>query len=126
MTNTSILNRRSVRSNTASVSLLIIAIVCLTERTFSQQTTITYTYDKLNRLTGVIHSGGASIIYTYDGAGNRTSMQVTGGNSNPTITRLNPPSAAAGTAGLVLTVNGGNFLNNSVVQWNGANRTTTF
>jgi YD repeat-containing protein len=96
-------------------------------RSFSQQSeTITYTYDKLNRLTGVIYSSGTSIIYTYDAAGNRTLVQVTGASTNPVIININPSSAAAGAAGFILTVNGNNFFNNSVVQWNGADRATTF
>ena len=42
------------------------------------------------------------------------------------FTTLSPRSAAAGTDGLTLTVNGSNFVNGSVVRWNGANRPTTF
>lgn len=32
----------------------------------------TYTYDQYGRLTGVTYSDGSSVIYTYDAAGNRT------------------------------------------------------
>ena len=44
----------------------------------------------------------------------------------PTLTTLSPSSAAAGGPAFTLTVNGSNFVNGSVVSWNGANRTTTF
>jgi hypothetical protein len=47
-------------------------------------------------------------------------------NPIPDITNLAPPSGTAGGAGFTLTVNGNNFINSSVVQWNGSDRTTTF
>jgi hypothetical protein len=49
-----------------------------------------------------------------------------GANPVPVSTSLNPTSATAGGAAFTLTVNGSNFINGSVVRWNGANRTTTF
>jgi len=59
-----------------------------------------------------------------------------GGNSNtaflnvttpiPALSSLVPNSAIAGGPAFTLTVNGGNFLHTSVVQWNGGNRATTF
>lgn len=45
--------------------------------------------------------------------------------SAPSITNLSPPLTTVGTAP-VLTVNGANFTSNSVVRWNGLDRTTTF
>lgn len=44
----------------------------------------------------------------------------------PAITGLNPSSATPGGPGFTLTVNGTNFVNGSVVRWNGSNRATTF
>lgn len=44
----------------------------------------------------------------------------------PTIAGLNPASATAGGPAFTLAVNGANFVNDSVVRWNGANRTTTY
>jgi hypothetical protein len=44
----------------------------------------------------------------------------------PTITSITPDSANAGTGGFTLTVTGTNFIPGSVVDWNGAARTTTF
>ena len=44
----------------------------------------------------------------------------------PTVTTLSPNSATAGGPAFTLTVNGSNFVSGSVVQWNGAARTTTF
>jgi hypothetical protein len=46
--------------------------------------------------------------------------------STPSVSSLSPSSATAGGAGLVLTVNGGNFNSNSVVVWNGTAQTTAF
>src|SRR5258705_12935600 len=47
-------------------------------------------------------------------------------NSVPTLTSLSPTSVTAGSAAFTLTANGTNFVNGSVVRWNGASRTTTF
>ena len=44
----------------------------------------------------------------------------------PALTSVAPAHLVAGAASLVLTVTGSNFGPTSVVQWNGANRTTTF
>src|SRR2546429_9393469 len=44
----------------------------------------------------------------------------------PTTTGLTPASAAAGSPGFTLTVNGSGFVPASVVQWNGTDRPTTF
>lgn len=42
------------------------------------------------------------------------------------ISGINPTSAPVGGTGLILTVNGTNFINGSVVRFNGQDRTTTF
>jgi hypothetical protein len=47
-------------------------------------------------------------------------------NPVPTLTSISPTTVSAGTGALTLTVNGTNFVSNSVVQWNGGARTTTF
>jgi Domain of unknown function (DUF1929)/Kelch motif len=44
----------------------------------------------------------------------------------PALMSLSPSSATAGGPAFTLTVNGSNFVSGSVVQWNGAARTTTF
>ncbi len=44
----------------------------------------------------------------------------------PFITGTQPSSFTAGDPGFFLTINGGNFVNRSTVQWNGLNRPTTF
>src|SRR5713101_4456596 len=55
--------------------------------------------------------------------GTCTTFQV---NTGATLTFLSPADATAGGQGFTLTVNGSGFVNNTVVQWNGKNRTTTF
>lgn len=44
----------------------------------------------------------------------------------PTITSLYPSSMPAGGPSFTLTINGTNFVNGSVVTWNGTNRATTY
>ena len=46
--------------------------------------------------------------------------------SAPVLNSLNPSSTIAGGPAFTLTVSGSNFVSNSTVTWNGANRTTTF
>lgn len=40
---------------------------------------VTYEYDNLGRLTGVIYDDGSQITYTYDANGNRLSSEIVGG-----------------------------------------------
>jgi hypothetical protein len=44
----------------------------------------------------------------------------------PSLGSLTPNSVAAGAAGFLLTASGSDFVSSSVIQWNGANRPTTF
>src|SRR5207237_267264 len=48
------------------------------------------------------------------------------GSPAPTTTGLSPAAATAGGPGFTLTVNGTNFVPDSQVRWNGADRVTTF
>ncbi|HEX4945114.1 MAG TPA: hypothetical protein VFZ34_00435 [Blastocatellia bacterium] len=59
-------------------------------------------------------------------APNIATLDITINNPVPTLASISPNLATAGSASFTLTVNGTNFNNNSVVQWNGAARTTTF
>src|SRR5207247_3776390 len=54
------------------------------------------------------------------------SVNVSPSTPVPTLSSLSPSSATAGGAAFTLTVTGTNFVSSSVVQWNGAPRTTTF
>ncbi len=61
------------------------------------------------------------------GASNSVAFNVTAANNPvPALTSLVPNSASAGSGAFTLMVNGSGFVNGSVVQWNGSNRTTTF
>lgn len=74
--------------------------------------------------TLVSAAGTASVtISTTDGVvTNALTFTVT---PVPTITSLNPTTAAPGAAGFTLTITGTNFSSGSVVQWNGQNLATT-
>jgi hypothetical protein len=58
------------------------------------------------------------------GTSNAQAFAIT--NAVPTTTGLNPAMVSAGSAQLTLTVTGTNFVTNSTVRWNGANRPTTY
>ena len=60
------------------------------------------------------------------GTSNAVNFTVIATNPVPTLTTLSPSSATAGGIAFTLTVNGTNFINGSVVRWNGSARTTTY
>ncbi|HKV63046.1 MAG TPA: IPT/TIG domain-containing protein [Candidatus Acidoferrum sp.] len=60
------------------------------------------------------------------GGGPSAPMNFLVNNPVPTTTSISPTSATAGGAGFTLTVNGTNFNASSVVNFNGAPKTTTF
>ncbi|MFN7928978.1 MAG: BACON domain-containing carbohydrate-binding protein [Blastocatellia bacterium] len=63
---------------------------------------------------------------TLNVSGQTYTVTQTAANPLPTLTGLNPTSINAGNAAFNLTVTGTNFVNTSVVNWNGSLRVTTF
>jgi uncharacterized repeat protein (TIGR01451 family) len=60
-------------------------------------------------------------------AGNNSATAITTvGNPVPVLGSLSPSSAAPGSPGMTLRVNGSNFVSSSTVNWNGTARATTF
>lgn len=55
-----------------------------------------------------------------------TINDYTADNPAPTVSSISPSSAPAGGAGFTLTATGTNFINGSVINWNGAALATTF
>jgi hypothetical protein len=60
------------------------------------------------------------------GTSSSTTLTVVGPNPVPTLSSLSPSQVVEGSGAFELTLNGGNFISASVVQWNGNARTTTF
>ena len=60
------------------------------------------------------------------GGGTSAAQTFTINNPAPAITTISPTSATVGGAGFTLTVNGTGFVSSSVVNFNGAAKTTTF
>ncbi|MGH9938792.1 MAG: beta strand repeat-containing protein, partial [Blastocatellia bacterium] len=58
------------------------------------------------------------------GISNALNLQIV--NPVPTLASISPNSAAVGAAGFAMQLTGTNFVPGVVVQWNGANRLTTF
>src|SRR5439155_1985396 len=57
---------------------------------------------------------------------NSATASTTVNNLAPVLGGISPSSATAGGPAATLTVNGGNFVSSSTVNWNGAARATTF
>jgi hypothetical protein len=76
----------------------------------------------------LVNVGNAQVTVFNPGPGGGVSNSISFAivNPSPVITLLSPASAVAGGNTFSLTVNGSNFLNGSIVQWNRSNRTTTF
>ena len=108
------------------VFFLLLVIVLISGATkFASADNVQYIYDSLNRLVEVRYADKV-IHYTYDAAGNRIGQTVEILIAAPSILNLSPRGAVVGGNGVILKINGANFTNSSVVQWNGANRPTTF
>ncbi len=60
------------------------------------------------------------------GLSNSVTLSVTASNPVPSVTSISPSSVSAGSGAFTLAVTGSNFINGSVVEVNGSNRTTTF
>ncbi|HKZ80263.1 MAG TPA: IPT/TIG domain-containing protein, partial [Pyrinomonadaceae bacterium] len=60
------------------------------------------------------------------GGGTSNAIDFTVNNPSPTLTSISPTNKTSGDAAFVMTVTGTNFVNGSVVRFNGSDRTTTF
>jgi hypothetical protein len=60
------------------------------------------------------------------GTSNAVSFTIQQPNPIPIISTLSPNSAVGGGGAFTLTVTGSNFINGSVVRWNGSDRNTTY
>jgi hypothetical protein len=58
------------------------------------------------------------------GTSNTATFTIT--NPLPTISSISPATTVAGSGGFTLVITGTNFVNSSVVRWNGSPRPTTF
>lgn len=73
--------------------------------------------------------GDVTILDNATGSPHFVSLSGTGidqRNPLPTVTGLSPPGVVTGSGAFALNVTGSNFVVNSVVHWNGADRPTTF
>ena len=97
----------------------------------------TTTFNSATQLTATILAAdvaaagtpGVTVTNPTPGGGTSNSLTFTvssAPNPVPAITSLAPGNVSAGSGAFTLTVNGSNFVSNSVVQWNGSARTTTF
>lgn len=110
------------------ILLISLAIFCSLEIA-TAQTGTTYIYDDLNRLTQVTYSNGTTINYTYDALGNRLSKTVTAAVSSqlPTVITANVSqiSETNATCGGNVTSDGGNPVYEHGVCWSASHNPTT-
>ncbi|MGB9752066.1 IPT/TIG domain-containing protein, partial [Roseiflexus castenholzii] len=71
-------------------------------------------------------TANVTVVNPAPGGGESGVATFTITNPTPTITAISPSSAPAGGSGFTLTITGTNFVNGSVVRWNGNPRATTF
>lgn len=74
---------------TAIIALLLVCIAV-------SANAVTYTYDKLNRLTSATYENGQTLNFTYDAGGNITSVSHTGGPQNLSVKSTSPADNAIG------------------------------
>lgn len=82
-----------------------------------------------NRVGWVLAMGLALVFWTGCGGSQqatRSPSESLSSNPVPTAMSVSPSSVVAGSSEFTLTVNGGNFISSSVVNWNGSSRATTF
>jgi YD repeat-containing protein len=89
-----------------------LAILFVSIQSFAQSST-TYTYDNLNRLTKVTYSNGITVSYTYDALGNRTSKNVTGNTATTYTVTTNVSPTGAGTV-----TGGGTYSSGTSIELN--------
>ena len=70
--------------------------------------------------------GSLAITASTPGGGTSPAIAFTVNNPAPLLSAISPTTVSAGGSGFTLTVNGSNFVAGSVVNVNGANRSTTF
>ena len=95
---------------------------------------LTTTFVSSSTLTAIIPSadivtaGTASItvVTPTPGGGTSNAQTLTINNPVPTTIDTSPTSITAGSSGFTLTVDGTNFVSNSVVDWNGSARATAY
>jgi YD repeat-containing protein len=114
---------RSARSVFGGV-LLLTLVFLLAASAIGHSGTVTYVYDELGRLTGVIDTSGNAATYKYDAVGNLLSIQRTS-SSQTSIVGFTP---ARGLVATTVTIYGTGFsatANQNTVTFNGAATVTS-
>ena len=99
-------------------------------------TALTTTYVSASQLTASVPASdvatsGTPMVTVVNpapggGTSNAQTFTITAVNPAPSLSSLSPSSTTAGSAAFTLTVNGGNFVSASTVDWNGVALTTTY
>jgi hypothetical protein len=92
--------------------------------TFKSATQLTAPITASDIATGGLQN--VTVANPAPGGGTSSAVTFTVNNAVPALSSLSPSAVFAGSGSLTLTVNGTGFVNGATVQFNGANRTTTF
>src|SRR5262249_31661294 len=76
--------------------------------------------------TDIASAGTLSVGVINPGGLTSATLPFTVNNPAPSLTSISPSTVSPGSAGFTLTLTGSSFVSGSVVQVNGAGRTTTF
>src|SRR5207249_3354852 len=97
---------------------------------FTNNVAATFTVNSNTQITATVPAGAVTGPITISKTGcpdvQTATFTITIPNPVPTVTCLNPNMAIVGGQAFTLTVNGTNFVNGSMVIWDGSPRTTTF
>ena len=93
------------------INIIFLLLAFLFSLQVNAQTEVSYTYDNLNRLTQVTYSNGTTVTYSYDALGNRLTKRVSGvAIETYTITVNADPAEAGSVSGA------GTYSSGSVVE----------
>jgi len=86
----------------------------------------TYRYTITPMRNGTVFSSPSNGQTPYIFRDETLNFTATSANPVPAVSSVSPPSLPAGSAGFPLLVNGSDFVNGSIVRWNGQDRPTTY
>ena len=108
----------------AGLLLLAAAMWCLPEELLRAQAPVTYVYDNLGRLIGVVDTNGDSAVYVYDAVGNLLSI-ARAASGTVSVLSISPQSGPVGTTVTISGIGYSAVPSQNTVLFNGTSATVT-